>query len=290
MPFTIGGTAIAVTDFKGITFSPLVIPAARPGGRNHRDPADDGVYGGAIVKTLTFTLTQGSPSTNTLSIAEIGPLPSFPALTPQERYVQALYVDDLGRAGILAELDSWVAVLNGPGGDQAVASGIEHSPEARKYLVQSWYRLFLARSATSAEEAGWVNELLEGQSEEMVLSQFLSDPVSNEFFNRAQTLVTTGTADERYVQALYELLLHRAATSSELAGWISVLPQQGIQGVTLSILQLPEFRMGLFSEYYDDLLSRPSDAVGLAAWVNSGLDASSIRVGFLISPEFLSDE
>jgi hypothetical protein len=46
---------------------------------------------------------------------------AFAGLTPEERFVQALYLDDLGRPGRRDELDYWVGVLGAPGGSPAGA-------------------------------------------------------------------------------------------------------------------------------------------------------------------------
>src|SRR5262249_39614243 len=101
---------------------------------------------------------------------------AFTGLSPQERFVQAVYLDELGRAGSKAELDGWVdGVLDAPGGSrQAVASGISGSAEARDHLVRSWYVAFLGRQARGGEEQGWVGLLHSGLSEEQVLSQILA--------------------------------------------------------------------------------------------------------------------
>src|SRR5262249_37718585 len=109
-------------------------------------------------------------------------------LSAPERFVQALYLDELGRAGSKAQLDRWVTgLLNQPGGSQrAVAAGIAGSLEAQDYLVKSWYVAFLGRQAQGGEEQGWVKLLRSGQSEEQVLSQMLGDPTNNEFYKRAQ--------------------------------------------------------------------------------------------------------
>src|SRR5437667_3141 len=90
-----------------------------------------------------------APSSPTARPAAAGNTSEFsPALllaaTPAEGFVQALYRDELGRAGSASELDVWVVALNAPGGSQAaVAAGIENSPEARDHLVKSWYVTFL---------------------------------------------------------------------------------------------------------------------------------------------------
>ena len=94
---------------------------------------------------------------------------AFNGLSANERFVQALYLDELGRAVAQSELDSWVAVLNGLDGATAVASDIEHSFEAQDHLVKSWYVNYLGRPAVAGEELGFVNLLQQGQTEERVL-------------------------------------------------------------------------------------------------------------------------
>src|SRR5262249_30069331 len=126
------------------------------------------VPGGAITEADPLTTSYANVQTLNLNNAAAvnaasGPntadrATTFIGLTAQQRFVQALYLDALGRAGAQAELDVWVAVLNSPGGSQAqVASGIEGSLEAQDRLVKSWYFAFLGRAAQGDEELGWVN-------------------------------------------------------------------------------------------------------------------------------------
>src|SRR5207302_855887 len=99
---------------------------------------------------------------------------------------------------------------------------------------RSWYVAFLGRAADGIEEQGFVNLLLAGQTDEQVLSLILG---SAEFYDRAQALSSSGTADERYVQALYQLLLNRTGGAVEVAGWVGALPQNGRPAVALAFLQ-----------------------------------------------------
>jgi hypothetical protein len=215
---------------------------------------------------------------------------AFASLNPQERFVQALYLDELGRAGSKAELDAWTQVFTSGGTqiqDQAtIASDIQQSVEARDHLVKSWYLAFLGRAAQGGEEQGWVNLLLQGQSEEQVLSGILGSP---EFYGRAQTLIGSGSADERYVQALYLLLLNRTGEPAGVAAWVGGLAQVGRQGVALAFLtgvSGREFRTAQFEGYYNALLHRPDDLAGLNNWVMSNLDVGAARVGFESSLEY----
>jgi hypothetical protein len=78
VPFTLGGSAIAGTDYSGVTTSPLVIPAGQTTGIITGTLIDDGAPDAG--KTLTFTLGTptgaglGSLSVNTLTIAEPAPI------------------------------------------------------------------------------------------------------------------------------------------------------------------------------------------------------------------------
>jgi hypothetical protein len=236
----------------------------------------------AATGSATVTATVTSPDTTPGSFSTST---TINVLTAQERFVQALYLDDLGRSGTTAELDSWVTVLDGPGGSQkTVASDIAGSFEARDDVVKSWYQTYLGRTAMNGEEQGWANLLLV-QTEEQVLSQILA---SAEFYAHAQTLIASGTADQRFVGALYQLLLTRTGTTAEVSAWVGDLPHQGHQGVALSFLQAPEYRTDLFTGYYNTLLHRAPD-VGLFNWVLSTLDAATVRIGIESSPEFFTN-
>ena len=209
-------------------------------------------------------------------------------LTPQERFIQVLYLDVLGRAGAMSEIDGWLPVLSGPGGQAAVAAGIEQSPEAMMRLVNTWYETYLGRAADSGGLSYW-SGLLQTQSEEQVLSQILS---STEFFNRAQMLVSGGTVNQRYVQALYGVLLDRNGSATEIAGWVNDLPTLGNAGVVLGFLTSAEFRTNQFGAYYQALLHRPADSAGLSGWVTSGSELARcprrIRVQFGILQQRLT--
>jgi hypothetical protein len=207
-------------------------------------------------------------------------------LSPQQRFVQALYLDALGRPGIVAELNVWVGVLNSvPNGQAAVARAIETSPEGRDNLVQGWYLTFLGRPAVGGEEAPHVNALLAGASEESVLSDILGGP---EFHAHAQTLVSSGTPDERFVQALYQTLLGRTASPAELAGQVAGV-NAGRAQVAMGFLQSAEFRTDLVEEYYRVLLHRDGSPGDVSGWVNSGLGLLDLRVAFESQPEFFAN-
>ena len=249
-------------------------------------------------QTVFYTNVQTTNLDNAVAVgAAAGPDTADRAvldgLSANARFVEALYLDELGRVGDTTNaLDAggWVNALNsGLLTQAAVAADVEHSMEAQDYLVRSWYVTFLGRQVQGGEEQGWVNLLQQGQTEEQVLSRILA---SQEFYTRAQTLIATGSADERYVQALYGLLLDRTGEPDGVASWLGGLPTLGRQGVALGFLAGPtgrEFRMDQFEGYYDALLHRPSDQPGLNDWVFSNLDMSAVRIGFEATTEFYTN-
>ena len=202
------------------------------------------------------------------------------------RFIQALYASALGRAALQADVDYWSGIF-GQRGQGAVARSIEFSPEARTHLVQGWYVTFLGRAAAppASEVQWWVNLLLKGNTEEQVLSSILA---TAEFYYRAQTLVSSGTPDERFVGALYRLLLNRTPSQSEVTGWVRLLPSLGRQGAAIAFLKSTEYRGIVVRAYYSALLhrSQPPSQSEANFWVLSALDLGNIRASFESSQEY----
>jgi uncharacterized protein YkwD len=228
--------------------------------------------GGGLSKPLTRRVTIGSTNVRL-------------NFSPRDdAFVRALYRTELGRAPGAWEVGSWVSTLHNIG-HAAVAAAIADSPEAQFRRVKQWYRTYLGRTASDAEASGWVNDLAGGATEEQMLIGLLG---SNEFYQRAQRLVAWGSSDQRYIEAIYKLLLHRWASAEETAGWVRALSALGRGGVLRGFLYSTEYRSDLVAGFYSSLLRRRSapSAAEVISWVNSGLDEAAIRIAFLSSAEF----
>jgi len=200
-------------------------------------------------------------------------------------FIDQLYGLRLYRAPSVSEVAFWQNILNGSNA-QTVANNIERSAESRTITVNNMYFRYLGRFPSGNEAQGWINSLLQGNTEESVLSGILG---SQEFFNRAQTFFSAGTANERFVQTLYLLVLNRTASSTEIANWVSILSNTSRATVALDFVRSAEFRADLFSDYYINILHRPPDSGGLNHWVTSGQDIATVRVSFLGSQEFINN-
>ncbi len=201
-------------------------------------------------------------------------------------FIDQLYEERLQRPADADGMAGWKEVLQGPAGMQGVVQGVEESLEGRTMFVRHLYQFYLGRDASNGEEQGWVNMLMSGASEEQVIAGIVS---SDEFYQRTQSLVSSGTSDQRFVQALYQVLLNRTAGDAEVASWLSQLPPQGRRGVTLGFLESQEFRTDVVTAYYALLLDRNPDPDGLNTWVSSPRDLLHIREGIEASGEFFEN-
>jgi uncharacterized protein YkwD len=239
----------------------------------------------------TYTVTAagtGLPSSivRTITVASQNVRLDF---SPQDdSYIEHLYETILGRSASNAEVGLWDAVLQGWGGPEAVASGIQHSPEALTGIVDGWYLTYLGRSPHNGEQQGWVTMLEDGETEEAVLSGILS---SKEFFDRQASLNPTTAPNEAFIQALYGLLLARAPSSAEVTYWLGLVPRAGRAQVAQAFLQSQEFRKDVVTDYYANLLHRASapSPAEVAGWSTSTLSILDICVLFESSNEFFSD-
>src|SRR5262249_26850880 len=138
------------------------------------------------------------------------------------------------------------------------------------------------------EDAGAVNALVHGATQEQVVEALVGSP---EFAAHATALFHSGNSDADFVDALYSLLLARTPGTGELNLWLSLLPSQGRVGVAALIPQSAEYRGDVVQPLFTSLLHRttPPSQTDVNVWVNSGLDFLNIELGFASSPEFFAN-
>jgi len=205
-----------------VTASPLVIPAGQTSGVITGTVINGGVYGGAFDKTLTVTLGRAHGRRPRIAVDQHadhhgkprpGPLPPSPARRNRNATFQALYQKRFGAAGHQGRARFLGRrAETAPAARQRSSRALENSTEAKTNLVSSWYEQFLGRAPSNGEEQGWVHLLQSGASEETALSAIMG---SQEFFDRAQSLVATGSPNERFVQSVYQIVLHRSGSASD---------------------------------------------------------------------------
>jgi hypothetical protein len=126
-------------------------------------------------------------------------------------WVSSMYQDLLGRTAAPSEIDWWLQNMARGTSASDVALGFAASAEREGQRISATYLIVLGRRATPAEVNWWVARFQQGASNEDVAAGFLASP---EFYNNLGhgNLVN-------WLQSVYQDVLHRWASSGELAYW-----------------------------------------------------------------------
>ncbi len=204
--------------------------------------------------------------------------------TANQSYVQALYHQFLHRNASPAEVAYYASYLDATGNRAAVVDSLARSAEARDVLVKQWFVDYLGRPAQGGEELPYVNELVQGQSEETVLSSILG---AGEFYARS------GGTDTGFVQELFLATLGRPASAADVASYEQAVgPRSGRSGEAFAVLGSAEFRGDFVYVLYFDELERLARGAGapspqdVQGWVFSGLSMTGLREAFAETQEF----
>src|SRR5262249_3402062 len=101
----------------------------------------------------------------------------------------------------------------------------------------------------------------------------------------------TGSANERFVDQVYQDVLNRQAESAGLAFWTALL-NQGVtrSQVVAGIEGSDEYRTVVVQKAYSQFLHRTADPVGLSFWANflkQGATVEQMEAGLVGSAEYL---
>src|SRR5262249_31607096 len=106
---------------------------------------------------------------------------------------------------------------------------------------------------------------------------------------RAQTLIASGTPNERFVKALYQVLLNRTASPGEVSPYATQLTGGASPtSVAQTFVSSMEYRGYLIQSCYSVLLHRQPDPTGLNVFLNTPSTFTQIRESIEASPEFFT--
>lgn len=207
------GDPTAITDANGVFQFPGYAPGSAPvlvqttmGAGGHFSVAHTGL-------DATGNLVIGVVPTSAVTPVPISPAPGSSATTsPRESFVQSLYHDVLGRAATATEEAHWVRQLDHGVTRREVAHAIFNSREHRQQEVAAYSEAFLGTSSL-AGSGRLVSRLRQGGSEQTVVRSILNSPAYQ----------SAHTNPSMLVQDLYLEVLGQQPTSSEVAGWTSLL-------------------------------------------------------------------
>jgi hypothetical protein len=191
------------------------------------------------------------------------------AFTHSDEYFADLVTEDyiqlLHRTPAAAEVNSWVSLMKNGLTDEQLLAGFASSPEYYQQASgtdQAWldalYHDVLGRVADAAGEATWLQGLTSGASR----------------FSVAYNFATSAKHESMIVAGDYQRYLGRAATVSEVAGWVTNL-QQGMsdEQVVAAFVASDEFYAGHGSSIqgwlnaaYQFIFQRAPDTSGFNYW------------------------
>lgn len=200
-----------------------------------------------------------------------------------ERYVTKVYADLFNRTPDASGLNSWSQALRRGVPHGAVANGITYSREFRSGLITGSYQRYLSRGPDAPGLENWLGAMSAGLHIEQMQSGFIYSP---EFYQRA------GGTDRQWIAALYQSVLARSASSSEIEFWQGQLRAGAAPlAVALGFLYSSEYLTTVVNGYYLDLLGRSIDASGQSTWVGAiqnGARDEEIIASIVSSAEYRS--
>lgn len=99
----------------------------------------------------------------------------------------------------------------------------------------------------------------------------------------------TGTAPGRYIGAVHQLFLGRAATSGDQARWCDSVTRGDLRSITSTLSVSSEWAGTRIDDLYRRILGREPDARGRQNWLDqvaAGMEVEDVAAGFYASSEF----
>ena len=183
--------------------------------------------------------------------------------TANQKYVEAVYLNLLDRPVDVPGLKSWGAALDAKRPRSALVNAIIHTTEYYNNLVTAAYEQYLGRAPSANEATPFVNQFLQGKlTDEQLEANVLSLP---EYIS-----AHGGSANSTWVTSVYQNLLNRAPTPTELSTQIAALGGgKTAFAVALGLAKSPEHEGIIIRSDYMSLFGRAATQAEVNAWVNA---------------------
>lgn len=233
-----------------------------------------------IVTTLPIEIVGPVAPPTLKTSAPIASTP--PALSPNEKLVDAMYEALLHRAADRAGQAYWSNVLDGGVSQASVAEGIEAGTEYREDQVESLYEHYLGRAADADGLNYFTAQLAAGGTVEQIAAALAGS---------AEFARSHGSA-ANLVDALFTTILDRPVDTGSLA-LFEKEQSAGASGSQLAaqILASNEYQRQVAGTFLTQFLNRPADSSGVsyfAAMLHAGAADDDIVGDILASDEFVT--
>ncbi len=239
------------------------------------------------IGNLALTAVYSGDSTNATSTSAPQTLPVG---TPVQQYLNAIYVDALGRpidrTVILTTnyggLSGWLTKYVESGGfRRPVVTKIVHSKETRQFAVHATYLNVAGKDSTPAQ-----------QRNAFVGDNGTSLNLNSRVFGGPAYFQKVGATVEAYLTALGTDILGGPLPAGLDATFTAELEHGTPRStVVYQLLQTPEGKLAQINGLYQRILGRPVDAAGLKTSfpiLNQGKSQDRILINLFSSPEFFN--
>jgi hypothetical protein len=220
-------------------------------------------------------------NTSPVWVQTITAQPAARGATPNERFVDQVYLDLLHRPADPVGLALFAGILDRGWTRAQVVSAVENSPEFRGGEVDRLYRDLLDQAADPAGRSTALGALDQGGTLAQVREVLLGSPAY---------LAVHGGTNAGFLSGLYHDVLGRPPDPSGLASWGQVLAG-GVSrpAVVGAFVRSEEAAVHTVASLYRRLLGREADAAGLAGFaaaLERGAAEEDIRAAIAGSAEY----
>ena len=252
------------------------------------------VNGGRFTITVTFhdeggasaTAHEQAVVTGCPSSGPSAPAPSFAPTASglNDRYVQAIYHDILGRSAAASELAAATNALSLGATRSQLALTLLDSTEYRAHVVGTEYETYLHRAPMPSETNTFVTFLGSSGRDETLIAQILGSP---EYFASRGNNSSDGFLSAIYCDALSRSI-DQGAQNNDDSALGSGVPRAAIAS---SVLGSTEYRSLVVRGLYLHYLRRAATSGELATWtafMQSGGTDEQVIAAILSSPEYFA--
>ncbi|MBV9070420.1 MAG: DUF4214 domain-containing protein [Acidobacteria bacterium] len=217
---------------------------------------------------------KGSAGDTSTPVAGAGP--------SNDRWINQLYIDLLGRPADAAALATLNGLLTGGATRASVASVVLASAEYRQRLLTDFYSTFLHRPISAAEVSFWGPAFASGMTDEQIEAQIVASP---EYF------ALGGSTNSSWINRVFNEVLGRSPSGTETSAYLTLLGSNSRLSVALSILNSGEAITRRVQQAFPRLLHRtgtPVEQTTFIAALLGGTTDEQFLAQLLASDEYFN--
>ncbi|MEA2328182.1 MAG: hypothetical protein QOE68_3141, partial [Thermoanaerobaculia bacterium] len=217
---------------------------------------------------------KGNAGDTSTPVAGVGP--------SNDRFINQLYIDLLGRTADAAALSTFNGLLAGGGTRNDVAAAILVSAEYRQKLLTDFYSTFLHRPISPAEVSFWGPAFAAGMTDEQIEAQILASP---EYF------ALGGSTNSSWINRVFNDVLGRSPSAAETSSFLTLLGSSSRLNIGLAILNSGEAITRRVQQAFPRLLHRtgtPVEQTTFVAALLGGVTDEQFLAQLLASDEYFN--